>query len=250
MSPISMAVLLASVVRRAGGAASAGSGNRSSPAAAGAAEPLSPIEPLMTTGLVLTVNASSTTASSMAVRPSRRYCGLKPVVMSSPLMVASIDSVAWASSPEPASRVRVPSLNASWTAVLRSATRATRLTDSISEALSTVAVVWCSLGNRLRTLGNSPSSSRVVVRRVPPAAGALEADDALAAAAGGQRDGDLAARGQRLGGVAEHLRRDERGQRTRRGCGVPARARGGRAGTGRWPASRSSTPSRSRSGRR
>ena len=95
---------------------------------------------------------------------------MKPVVMSSPSIVASIDSEAWASSPEPASRVSTPSLNASWTAVLRSATSETRLTDSISAALSTIAMVRCSLGNRLRTLGNSPSSSRVVVRRVPPAA--------------------------------------------------------------------------------
>src|SRR3954466_10264113 len=55
-------------------------------------------------------------------------------------------------------------------AVLRSATRETRRTDSISACLSTFATVRCSLGNRLRTLGNSPSSSRVVVRRVPPAA--------------------------------------------------------------------------------
>ena len=67
--------------------------------------PSSPIEPLITTGLEAWVKASSTTASSMAVRPSRRNCGLKPVVRSSPSMVASIDSEACASSPEPASRV-------------------------------------------------------------------------------------------------------------------------------------------------
>ncbi len=85
-------------------------------------------------------------------------------------MVASIDSEAWASSPEPASSVSTPSEKASCTAVLRSATSATRLTDSTSASLSTSALVRCSAGNRLRTLGNSPSSSRVVVRRVPPAA--------------------------------------------------------------------------------
>ena len=33
------------------------------------------------------MKASSTTGSSMALRPSSRNCGLKPVVMSSPLMV-------------------------------------------------------------------------------------------------------------------------------------------------------------------
>ena len=138
---------------------------------------------------------------------------MKPVVMSSPSMVASIDSLAWASSPEPASRVSVPSLKASWTAVLRSATSATRLSDSMSEALSTVAVVWCSLGNRLRTLGNSPSSRRVVVRRVPPGPEPSKPMMPSPLPPDGQRDGDLAAGGQRLGGVAEDARRDQRGQR-------------------------------------
>ena len=63
-----------------------------------------------------------------------------------------------------------PSLNASWTAVLRSATSDTRFTDSMSDALSTRAMVACSLGKSVRTLGNSPSRSRVVVRRTPPPA--------------------------------------------------------------------------------
>ena len=67
-------------LRTAGAAASAGSGSR------GRASP-SPAAPLMTTGLEAWVKASSTTASSMAVRPSSRNCGLKPVVMSSPSMV-------------------------------------------------------------------------------------------------------------------------------------------------------------------
>ena len=138
----------------------------------------------------------------------------------------------------------MPSLKASWTAVLRSATSATRLTDSISAALSTGAVVWCSLGNRLRTLGNSPSSSRVVVRRVPPAAEPSKPMMPSPRAAGGQRDGDLAAGGQRLGGVAEHLAPGTSAASDSSGlCGLPARARGGRAGSGRWRAARSSSPS-------
>ena len=114
------------------------------------------------------MNASSTTASSMAVRPSSRNCGLKPVVRASPSISAWSDSEAWASSPDPASRVSWPSPNASCTAVLRSATSATRFTESTRSALSILAVVRCSPGKRLRTLGNSPSSSRVVVRRTPP----------------------------------------------------------------------------------
>ena len=156
---------------------------------------------------------------------------------------------ACASSPEPASRVSTPSLKASWTAVLRSATRATRLTDSISAALSTWATVRCSLGNRLRTLGNSPSSSRVVVRRTPPAAAPSNPMMPSPRAAGGQRDRDLAAGGERLGGVAEHPGRHQRGHRLVGRARVPARARAGRAGTGRWRAARSSSR-RSRSGRR
>ena len=140
------------------------------------------IEPLMTTGLEAWVKASSTTASSMrgqAVEQELRVEAGGDVLA----VDGRLDRLeACASSPEPASRVSTPSLKASWTAVLRSATSATRLTDSISAALSTGAVVWCSCGNRLRTLGNSPSSRRVVVRRTPPGAGALEADDALAGA--------------------------------------------------------------------
>lgn len=64
----------------------------------------------------------------------------------------------------------MPSVKASWTAVLRSATSETRLTESTSDARSTRATVRCSEGKSDLTLGNSPSSRRVVVRRTPPPA--------------------------------------------------------------------------------
>ena len=83
-------------------------------------------------------------------------------------MSASTASVAIASSPDPASSTIWWSPNFICTAVLRSATRATRLTVSMSSALLTLAIVRCSAGKSERTLGNSPSSSRVVVRRTPP----------------------------------------------------------------------------------
>jgi hypothetical protein len=57
---------------------------------------------------------------------------VEAVVIASPLSSASMASLAFASSPEPASRVREESSKASCTAVLRSATSATRLTASIS----------------------------------------------------------------------------------------------------------------------
>ena len=83
-------------------------------------------------------------------------------------MSASTASVAIASSPEPASSTIWLSPNFICTAVLRSATSATRLTVSIRSALLTLATVRCSAGKSERTLGNSPSRSRVVVRRTPP----------------------------------------------------------------------------------
>ena len=52
--------------------------------------------------------------------------------------------------------------------MLRSATRATRLTASTNGAVGTSASAVLSLGSSERYLGNSPSSSRDVVRRPPP----------------------------------------------------------------------------------
>ena len=138
-------------------------------------------------------------------------------------MTASIDSLAIASSPEPASRVSTPSAKASWTAVLRSATRATRLTASISTDRSTRARVRCSLGNSDRTFGNSPSSSRVVVRRTPPPAEPSKPmmPSPAPPSRRGQRDRDLGAAGQRLGGVGEDLGRDQGGGGDVGRAGVP-----------------------------
>ena len=127
--------------------------------------------------------------------------------------------------------------------MLRSATRETRLTESTSAALSTRATVRCSLGNSERTLGKSPSSSRVVVRRTPPPAEPSKPMmPSPAPPAPGEREGDrdLGAAGERLGGVGEHLRRHQRGRVDVGGTRVTRSARAGRAGTGRSPASRSS----------
>ena len=104
-------------------------------------------------------------------------------------------------------------------------------------------MVRCSLGNRLRTLGNSPSSSRVVVRRTPPGAAPSNPMMPSPDAGGGQRDGDLAAGGQRLGGVAEHLGRHQRGRRLVGRARAPVELAVARAGTGRWRAARCVEPS-------
>jgi hypothetical protein len=93
---------------------------------------------------------------------------LNAIEMSSPVSCASSDSDAWASSPLPASNVTLPSVKDSRIGVLRSATRATRRTDSISAAVSTVARMGDSSGSSDRYLGNSPSSRRDVVRRPAP----------------------------------------------------------------------------------
>ena len=94
--------------------------------------------------------------------------------------------VACASSPEPASRVSAPSLNASWTAVLRSATSATRLTDSISAALSTVRDGQVLAGEQAADLGELAVEQPGRRTTCAAGAGALEADDALAGAARGR----------------------------------------------------------------
>ncbi len=104
----------------------------------------------------------------MALRPSSRYVGLNAIEMSSPLSPASSASAACASSPLPASRMTSPPEKLSRTGVLRSATSATRLTASTSAAVSTVATLEDSVGSSERYFGNSPSSSRVVVRRPAP----------------------------------------------------------------------------------
>ena len=86
----------------------------------------------------------------------------------SPSYPASIASLARASSLPPASTTRPSSLNDSRIGVVRSATSATRRTTSTSVATGIRAcALWWS-GSRLRTLGKSPSSSRLVVRRAPP----------------------------------------------------------------------------------
>ena len=58
-------------------------------------------------------------------------------------------------------------MNFSRTGVLRSATRATRLTASTSAAVSITASVSTLVGKIEVTLGYSPSSRRVVARRWP-----------------------------------------------------------------------------------
>ena len=78
-------------------------------------------------------------------------------------------SDACASSPVPASSCSSPALNVSRTGVLRSATRDTRLTASTSDGgVDRGHGPRTPSGSSARYLGNSPSSSRVVVRRPPP----------------------------------------------------------------------------------
>jgi hypothetical protein len=90
------------------------------------------------------------------------------MVIASPSYAASIDSDACASSPAPASRTTWSASRLSRIGVLRAATSDTRLTASTSAVVLTSATEENSAGISERYLGNSPSSSRVVVRRVPP----------------------------------------------------------------------------------
>ena len=92
---------------------------------------------------------------------------MNAISISGPVSTASTASDAWASSPAPASMATWPSLNRSRTGVLRSATRATRLTASTRSAVLMTDSVSEVVGKIEETLGYSPSSSRVVVRRCP-----------------------------------------------------------------------------------
>src|SRR3984957_11844031 len=87
---------------------------------------------------------------------------------SSASKLASMPSSACASSPVPASSTSWPAENESRTAVLRSATRATRLTASANGAAESSATAFTCLGSSDSYRGKSPPSSRVVVRRPPP----------------------------------------------------------------------------------
>ena len=80
------------------------------------------------------------------------------------------------------------------------------MTASTNGAVSSRATVVDSFGNSVRYLGNSPSSSRVVVRR-PPASNPTQS---FALHAGSQGDRHLVTRGQRLGRAVERARGDER----------------------------------------
>ncbi len=85
-------------------------------------------------------------SESIALSPSSRYCGLKAICRSSPSKLASSVSRAWASSPAPASSMSWPVVKVSRTGVLRSATSATRLTDSANGAAGSSATALNSLG--------------------------------------------------------------------------------------------------------
>ena len=122
--------------------------------------------------------------------------------------VASTTSVACASSPVPASSRTSPSLKASRTGVLRSATSATRFTASMNDAVSTAATRRDSAGSSARYLGNSPSSSRVVVRRasaLPPSNPIRPSPEPLPDSA----TTTCVAVGQRAGGVGQGAGRDQ-----------------------------------------
>ena len=97
-----------------------------------------------------------------------QVAGVEPDRERSPVRCTGSDSEACASSPLPASSRTWSLSKASRTGVLRSATSETRRSDSTSAAVSTHTLVVGSEANSWRTRGNSPSSSRVVVRRAPP----------------------------------------------------------------------------------
>ena len=173
-------------------------------------------------GLLGWVNDSRAYGVPSAPRPSSRNCGLKAISISSPVSEASIASEAWASSPWPASMTTWPSVNRSRTGVLRSATRATRLTASISVAVSMTASVSDAGGeDRRRPSGTRRRAAATVVRRWPaskpirpsPAPDRPSASSTRAASA--ERPRRL---GQRAG-------RDERDARRRRWPRASSRAR-------------------------
>ena len=85
-----------------------------------------------------------------------------------------------ASSPLPASRVSTPSVNASWTAVLRSATSETRLTESTRAALSTRGDGQVLAREQRAHLGEVAVEQPGRRPSYAAAGRALEADEALA----------------------------------------------------------------------
>ena len=91
------------------------------------------------------------------------------MVSGSPSKLAGSDSAASASSRPPASSTSPSAEKDRRTGEVRLATRDTRRTASVSASVSTDAVAAAVSGNSERYFGNSPSSSRVVVRRVVPA---------------------------------------------------------------------------------
>ena len=97
--------------------------------------------------------------------------GSSPVV-ESPCQSHSSCSLADASSAPPASSRSVPApasaSKVSRTGAFRAATSATRRTASAKDPVDTDAVAELSLGSSERYFGNSPSSRRDVVRRLPP----------------------------------------------------------------------------------
>src|SRR5690606_36101100 len=133
-----------------------------------AAVPSSAGLPVMMAGLVEVVNCRWATSDSIALSPSSRKVELKAIWMSSPSRVALSSSTAWASSPVPASSTRRSLVKDSRSGVLRSATSETRLTASMNSFFWTSATELKDSGRSFRYLGNSPSRSRVVVRRPPP----------------------------------------------------------------------------------
>ena len=124
--------------------------------------------PVRTAGRVGCVNENLAIGESMAARPSSRYPGLKAISNASPSTLHSTASLAWASSPAPARSTTSEPSKFRRTGVLRSATSDTRFTASASMAVSTRATDAASFGSRVRYFGNSPSRSRVVVRRPLP----------------------------------------------------------------------------------
>src|SRR5215469_11163356 len=131
------------------------------------------------------------------------------VPFSQPSSVASVSSVAWASSPVPASRRACVVLKAIRTGVLRSATRATRLTvgECGGGHLRGRGELARDEGRVLGVLGGDQAGGG-------PVAAGFEPGDrgvALAVAGRGEEDGGLGGARGGARDVGEHLRRDEEG---------------------------------------
>ena len=161
----------------------------------------------------------------MAARPSSRNCGLKPVVRSSPLISASTASVAMrlVAGARVEHDLVVAELHLHGRVALGDERDALDRLDQLGLVDLRDGEV---LGGEQRAdLGELAVEQPGGGATHAAQAGALEADQALAATARAERDGDLGARGQRLGRVAEHLGRTSAATDSSGDCGFQVSSR-------------------------